>query len=172
MFKQLKTMKNLQNIEKELIEAGFNFEDGLLGGVGSGGGGYYDFVSDKISGFNLDKFDENEFDQWYDGFSKDSFNSVRWIKEYSEENEDNIDYDSIKLKQGIYRVGNYGLAEICNNGDVVLYSPPFLSKVEFDELFIIFTMNAEGKVEEVIGKEEVKNILKKNVDKSGDWGII
>ena len=32
----------------KLENAGFEFEDGILGGVGSGGGGYYDFISDKI----------------------------------------------------------------------------------------------------------------------------
>jgi len=33
------------DVEDVLIKAGFRFEDGILGGIGSGGAGYYDTVS-------------------------------------------------------------------------------------------------------------------------------
>jgi len=93
-----------KDIESELEKAGFGFDDGILGGVGSGGGGYYDRISDRISGFNGDKFNEDELNKWYDNFSKESFNSSTFSKEDLEENE----YDEAIISQiqpGIYKVG-------------------------------------------------------------------
>jgi len=36
--------EDLEDVEGELIDAGFYFDDGILGGVGSGGAGYYDNI--------------------------------------------------------------------------------------------------------------------------------
>ena len=48
--KYLAENKLLKEDQTDLfVKAGFDFDDGLLGGVGSGGGGYYDFISDKIN---------------------------------------------------------------------------------------------------------------------------
>jgi len=79
--------EDLRDIDKELVDAGIDSSEGILGGVGSGGAGYYDWISDKISGLHIDKFNEDEFDNWYDNFSKDSFNSFRYEKEFAYENE-------------------------------------------------------------------------------------
>jgi hypothetical protein len=170
-FKQLSEM---EDITSKLEDAGLYFDDGILGGVGSGGGGYYDPASDKISGVKLDKFDENEFNTWYDGFDKDSFNSFTHVKEFSEENEDEIDYDSLSdLKPGIYNMTEEnGCAEIHSNGDITLYANPMLSDEEGNEFQPIFTLNSDGSVKPEMSKEEVKNKLQQNLQKPGAWGIV
>lgn len=167
-------LKENQDITSNLENAGFQFDDGILGGVGSGGGGYYDYISDKISGINLDKFNENEFNTWYDNISKDSLNSFTYEKENSEENEDEIDYDSLKsLKPGIYDLSDYGgFAEIHSNGDITLYAQPTLSDPDGDELKPIFSLNSDGSIKILIPKEQLKQHLQQNLQKSGSWGII
>jgi len=167
--------ENLKNIESELENAGFEFEDGILGGVGSGGGGYYDFISDKISGINLDKFNEKEFNKWYDNFSIDDFNSFTYEKEYAEENEDGIDYDAVgEIQPGIYAVGedDNGFAKIEDNGNVTLYASPTLSDDGGEEFKIVFSLNTDGSIEQKISKEEVKNLLQQNTQNPGTWGLI
>jgi len=167
----------LRNIEAELEEAGLNFGDGILGGVGSGGGGYYDYISDKISGYNLDEFNENEFNSWYDGFSKDKFNEFTYEREEREENEDGVDYDMIKqIGVGIYLVGEQleygGQAEIDENGDLTVYAIPTLSDLDGDESFAIFTLRSNGSIKPEIDKNELMNKLKENIENPGTWGIV
>ena len=49
--------EELRDVEDILVKAGFRFDDGILGGVGSGGAGYYDnaivtgkhFLKSKLS---------------------------------------------------------------------------------------------------------------------------
>jgi hypothetical protein len=171
---EFKQLNEIEDITSKLEAAGLDFSDGILGGVGSGGGGYYDPASDKISGFNLDKFDENEFNKWYDGFDKDSFNSFTYEKEFSEDNEDGIDYDSLSdLKPGIYSMTEEnGCAEVSSNGDITLYANPMLSDEEFNEFKPIFSLNSDGSVKPEMSKEEVKNKLQQNLQKRGAWGIV
>jgi hypothetical protein len=161
--------EQLKDIEDLLVKAGLYFDDGILGGVGSGGAGYYDFISDKISGFNMDKFDEKEFNNWYDNFSKEDFNEFIYEKEFSEENEDNIDYDMIgQLSPGIYSVGDQGYAEIYSNGNIQLFAIPMLSSDfsfsgDMENYFEpIFTMDTSGNVVPAMDKDEVKKKLESN----------
>jgi hypothetical protein len=155
--------EQLKDIEDLLVKAGFNFDDGLLGGVGSGGGGYYDSISDKISGFNIDKFDEKEFNNWYDNFSKEDFQEFTFEKEFSEENEDGIDYDMVgQLSPGIYSVSDQGYAEINNNGDVQLFAMPMLSDNRGDYFKPIFTIDTSGNVVPAMDKDEIKKKLESN----------
>lgn len=165
--------ENLKDIQNELEDAGFSFDDGLLGGVGSGGGGYYDYISDKINGYNIDKFDEKEFDNWYDNFSKTDFNDGVWNASEMENYE--IDIEKIKkLGAGIYTVGGDkgGLAEITDTGDVILYAEPILSNDDGDVFKPIFTMDEKGNIINKISKEELKNYLIQNIEKPGAWSII
>jgi len=168
--------EELKNIESELENAGFAFDDGILGGVGSGGAGYYDYISDKISGFNLDKFNQDEFNKWYDGFSKDSFNSNAYESQFSEENEDDIDYNAIRqIGKGVYAVnepGYGGYAEISENGDVTLYATPVLSDKDGMEFLPIFSLGSDGNVIPEMSKEEVEDKLKQNIEDPGAWAII
>jgi hypothetical protein len=155
--------EQLKDIEDLLVKAGFNFDDGLLGGVGSGGGGYYDSISDKISGFNIDKFDEKEFNNWYDNFSKEDFQEFTFEKEFSEENEDGIDYDMVgQLSPGIYSVSDQGYAEINSNGDVQLFAMPMLSDNRGDYFKPIFTIDTSGNVVPAMDKDEIKKKLESN----------
>ena len=145
-----------ENQEDLFIKAGFNFNDGLLGGVGSGGGGYYDFISDKISGYNIDKFDEKEFNNWYDNFSKESFNNNIYTQE--EMREEGI--DSLKLPKGIHQLRDNGAGEVMDDR-VIIYSYPTLS--DFDDEFItIFSLDKDGNIVPRISKEEVKAKLSSN----------
>ena len=50
--------EDLRDVADEIEAAGIYLDDGILGGVGSGGGGYYDWISDKISGYHIDRFNE------------------------------------------------------------------------------------------------------------------
>lgn len=174
---EYKQLNEMQDIAPELEAAGIGFEDGILGGVGSGGGGYYDYISDKISGYNLDQFNENEFNKWYDGFNKDSFNSFTYEKEFADENEYDINYDIISnIKPGIYNVGEPaygGFAEIHDNGDITLYATPTLSDSDGKEFDAIFTLNSDGSVKSEMSKEELKSYLQQNTQNpSPSWGIV
>tara|TARA_R110000737_G_scaffold342205_1_gene366803 strand:+ start:416 stop:934 length:519 start_codon:yes stop_codon:yes gene_type:complete len=150
-----------ENQDDLFIKAGFNFDDGLLGGVGSGGGGYYDHISDKISGYNLDKFDEEEFNNWYDNFSKESFNNNTYTQE--EMREEGI--DSLKLPKGIHQLGNdteaYGAGEV-RDDKVVIYSYPSLSDDMGTEFLRIFSLSKDGRIIPKLSKEEVKAKLASN----------
>lgn len=155
--------EQLQDIESILVKAGFNFEDGILGGVGSGGAGYYDQVNDAIIGFNGDQFNEEAFSKWYDSFSKDSFNSFRYEKEFSEENDDGINYNMIgQISPGIYAVGEVGYAEIHNDGDIEVFAAPMLGDEEGNRPDEIFGMDSSGNPVPKMDKEEVKTKLQQD----------
>jgi hypothetical protein len=163
---------SLDDIGGRLIDAGFNFDDGILGGVGSGGGGYYDFISDKINGYDIDEFNEDEFNKWYDSFSLDSFNSSDYDNEAM--GDYGIDYNRIsQISPGFYSVAKYdGFAQIEDNGDVILYANPMLSNFNGDKYLPIFSLNRIGKIIKLISKEKVAEKLKQNIENPGAWGII
>jgi hypothetical protein len=147
----------LQDGEQIFSDAGFNFEDGLLGGVGSGGGGYYDGISDKINGFSLDKFDENEFNQWYDNFTIDSFSQHNMGKdEYGEEY--NINANSIP--EGLY--GLEGGAALVTHDDITLYAYPILVNDYGMIENPIFKLNNSKNAIPGLTKDEVKQKLMSN----------
>jgi hypothetical protein len=168
-FKQLNEM---EDITSKLEAAGMEFGDGILGGVGSGGGGYYDPTSDKISGYDLNEFNEDEFNKWYDGFDKDSFNSSTYDAESFDDY--GIDSNAISnIKPGVYSMSELeGCAEINSNGDVILYANPTLSDKEGNESISIFTLNSDGSVKSEMSKEEVKNKLQQNTQNPAAWAII
>ncbi len=61
--------EELRDIKDVLVKAGFRFDDGILGGVGSGGAGYYDGANDAIYGYNQSgPWNEEEFNKFYDNF--------------------------------------------------------------------------------------------------------
>ena len=68
-FQELAGLKPLYTLQEEfrdvkdiLVKAGFRFDDGILGGVGSGGAGYYDRANDLIYGYNQSgPWNEEEF---------------------------------------------------------------------------------------------------------------
>ena len=159
---QSRLNEELKNIESELEDAGFSFDDGILGGVGSGGGGYYDFISDKINGYDIDGFNEDEFNKWYDSFSLGSFNSSN----YDNKMMDAYRIDRNKISQipsGFYNVGEPGMggfAQIKDNGDVILYANPTLSDMDGEEYYPIFSVDATGNIVKDISKKEV--VAKKN----------
>jgi hypothetical protein len=169
-----KLNEELKNIESELESAGFSFGDGILGGVGSGGGGYYDFISDKINGYNIDGFNEDEFNKWYDSFSLDSFNS----SDYDNEMMDDYEIDRNKISQippGFYNVGAPGVggfAQIKDNGDVILYANPTLSDMDGEGYYAIFSVDTTGNIVKNMSKEEVATYLKQNLETPGSWAII
>ena len=75
LYEQKEALKDIEDI---LLKAGLNFDDGLLGGVGSGGAGYYDHVNDNIYGFNQSgPWNEEEFSKFYDNFSKDDLSDSK-----------------------------------------------------------------------------------------------
>ena len=139
------------------VKAGFGFEDGLLGGVGSGGGGYYDFISDKISGFNIDKFDEEEFNNWYDNFSKKDFNSLVYD---SEEMED-YGIDPSGLPKGIHQLQDAGAGEVMDD-KITIYAYPTLIDDRGSDFITIFSLDKNGNVVPRASKEEVKAKLASN----------
>ena len=154
----LKINPLLKEDQTELfVKAGFGFEDGLLGGVGSGGGGYYDVVSDKISGYDIDKFDEEEFNNWYDNFSKESFNSSDFHSEEMEEYE----IDPSGLPKGIHQLGDEGAGEVMDD-KIIIYAYPTLSDFDGGEYITIFSLDKDGNIVPEISKEEVREKLASN----------
>jgi hypothetical protein len=164
-----------QTVEDKFEEAGFNFDDGILGGVGSGGAGYYDFISDKISGYNLDKFNEDEFNKWYDNFDIDSFSSFTYDEEEADAYDINIDQLISTLGPGVYKIGEPGYggyAQINQDGTITLYATPILSDSSDNEFLPIFLLNNDGTIKQEISKEEVKDKLQQNIKNSGSWSLI
>ena len=139
------------------IKAGFGFEDGLLGGVGSGGGGYYDFISDKISGFNIDKFDEEEFNNWYDNISKEDFNSI----DYDSEAMEDYEIDPSGLPKGIHQLQDAGAGEVMDD-KITIYAYPTLIDDRGSDFITIFSLDKNGNVVPRASKEEVKAKLSSN----------
>ena len=155
-----KLLKEDRNVEDVLKKAGFSFEDGILGGVGSGGAGYYDSANDAMYGYNQSgPWNEEEFNKFYDNFS---FSSNVYEKEFAEENDDDYDYDMVAqmLKPGIYSIGDDGYVEIRSNGDIKIYAIPQLSDEEGTEFISAFKMDASGKAIPQLSKDEMRKMLK------------
>ena len=139
------------------VKAGFIFDDGLLGGVGSGGGGYYDFISDKISGYHIDKFDEEEFNNWYDNFSKKDFNSLV----YDSKLMGDYEIDPSGLPKGIHQLDTAGAGEVMDDM-ITIYAYPTLVDENGGEFITIFSLDKDGNIVPEISKEEVKAKLSSN----------
>jgi hypothetical protein len=139
------------------VKAGFSFDDGLLGGVGSGGGGYYDFISDKISGYHIDKFDEEEFNNWYDNFSKKDFNSII----YNSKKMEDYEIDPSGLPKGIHQLATAGAGEVMDDM-ITIYAYPTLVDENGGEFITIFSLDKDGNIVPEISKEEVKAKLASN----------
>lgn len=165
-----------EDIISKLIEAGLFFDDGILGGLGSGSNGYYDSISDKISGYDLDEFNENEFNKWFDNFDIDSFACITY--EIDDEEYEDINFDIIRqIKKGIYSVGKLnnggGIAEIDKDKNLTLYSPPILTNNDGNTVLLpIFDINYNGMVISLINKNELISKLKQNITNPGSWYII
>ena len=152
--------EEFRDVEDILVKAGFRFDDGILGGVGSGGAGYYDRVNDRIYGYNQSgPWNEEEFNNFYDNFE---FNSILHEKEFAEENEDPYDYDMVAqmLKPGIYAVNDMGYAEIRSNGDIEIYAIPQLAAEDDTTFLPAFKMDANGKAIPQFSKDEMRKMLK------------
>ena len=155
--KLLKEEASIEDNQKLFAQAGIYMEDGILGGVGSGGAGYYDFLSDKISGLNLDKFDEEMFNKWYDNFnSKENFNDVTYGQDEWEDEEINASI----LPKGIHQLDG-GVAEVTDD-KIALYAYPTLSTEMGEDMIEIFKLNQNGQIVPNISKEEVKAKLANN----------
>ena len=156
--KYLAENKLLKEDQTDLfVKAGFSFDDGLLGGVGSGGGGYYDFISDKISGYHIDKFDEEEFNNWYDNFSKKDFNSIV----YNSKKMEDYEIDPSGLPKGIHQLDDAGAGEVMDDV-ITIYAYPTLSDEDGGEFIKIFSLDKDGNIVPEISKEEVKAKLASN----------
>ena len=152
--------EEIRDVEDILVKAGFRFDDGILGGVGSGGAGYYDNANDKIYGYNQSgPWNEEEFNKFYDNFE---FNSNSYEKEFAEENDDPYDYDMVAqmVKPGIYSIGDEGYVEIRSDGDIEIYAIPQLSDEEGREFIPAFKMDASGKAIPQLSKDEMRKMLK------------
>ena len=155
---ELNENKLLKEDQTDLfVKAGFSFDDGLLGGVGSGGGGYYDFISDKISGYNIDKFDEEEFNNWYDNFSKKDFNSLV----YDSKLMGDYEIDPSGLPKGIHQLDTAGAGEVMDDM-ITIYAYPTLVDENGGEFITIFSLDKNGNIVPEISKEEVKAKLASN----------
>jgi len=152
----------MKDIERELEELGFGFDDGILGGVGSGGAGYYDWISDKISGYDLDQFNEEAFNEWYDNFTFEDFRS----------DEEEISIDTIE--PGVYRIGEPGIGgqAIINNNSVTLIAIPTLSNPDGSKILPIFYINSNLEIIPEMDKETLKSYLSQNIENEGAWGVI
>ena len=161
LYEQNEALKDIEDI---LLKAGLNFDDGLLGGVGSGGAGYYDHVNDNIYGFDQSgPWNEEEFSKFYDNFSKDDFAEFRFEKEVSQENEDGINYDMVAqmVRPGLYAVGNDGYAQIHDNGDIQIFSIPSLyPEGGKGEILPAFKMDSSGNAVPQFSKDEMRTKLK------------
>jgi len=144
ILKEIKITPNIlpKDIQSKLEEAGFDFDDGLLG---STQGGYYDSISDNISGYDLNEFNEEAFNTWYDNFSIDSFNDAVFDEEEMEDL--GIDVNIIKtIKPGFYSAGNIredymGACEITEDHTVILHAAPTLMDDLGYEILPIFGIN-------------------------------
>ncbi len=160
-LKPLYTLQEeLRDVEDILVKDGFRFDDVILGGVGSGGAGYYDRANDLIYGYNQSgPWNEEEFNKFYDNFE---FNSNLYEKEFAEENGDPYDYDMVAqmLKPGIYAVDDMGYVEIRSNGDIEIYAIPQLAAEDDTTFLPAFKMDANGKAIPQFSKDEMRKMLK------------
>ena len=151
--------EELRNVEDILLKAGFRFDDGILGGVGSGGAGYYDMANDKIYGYNQSgPWNEEEFSKFYDNFEFSS----NYYGDTVELEDLGIDANIIsnELNDGIYAVGDEGYVEVHSNGDIEIYATPQLSDEEGREFLPAFKMDASGRAIPQYSKDEMRKILK------------
>ena len=152
--------EEIRDVEDILVKAGFRFDDGILGGIGSGGAGYYDNANDLIYGYNQSgPWNEEEFNKFYDNFE---FSSGTYEKEFAEENDDPYDYDMVAqmVKPGIYAVDDMGYAEIRSNGDIEIYAIPQLSSEDSTTFLPAFKMDGSGKAIPQFSKDEMRKMLK------------
>ena len=159
-----------EGITDVIEQFGWYFDDGILGGVGSGGAGYYDAISDEISGYDLNEFNEEAFNKWYDTFNMESFSTV----ELNAEEEEGYEFGVLEGKDGIYHLKDVnGYAKIENNGsDLTLYAQPMLSSEDELEFLPIFGISKSGEIEKLMSKEEVASKLKENLTSPGKWAIL
>ena len=146
--------EELRDVEDILVKAGFRFDDGILGGVGSGGAGYYDNANDLIYGFNQKgPWNEEEFNKFYDNFK---FNSNL----YDSEDLEDLEISQPQLGKGIYAVGNDGYVQIHDNGDVEIFATPQLAAEDDTTFLPAFKMDASGKAIPQFSKDEMRKMLK------------
>jgi hypothetical protein len=146
--------EELRDVENILVKAGFRFDDGILGGVGSGGGGYYDMANDLIYGYNQSgPWNEEEFNKFYDNFE---FNSNL----YDSEDLEDFEISQPQLDKGIYTVGDMGYVQIHDNGDVELFATPQLTDEEGREFLPAFEMDASGRAIPQYSKDEMRKMMK------------
>jgi hypothetical protein len=171
-YKQKLNEINDEGIIDVIEEFGWYFDDGILGGVGSGGAGYYDAISDEISGYDLNEFNEEAFNKWYDTFNMESFNTVELNA--AEDEDEEYDFGVLEGKDGIYHLEDAnGYAKIENNGsDLTLYAQPMLSSDDEEEFLPIFGISKNGEIEKLMSKEEVASKLKENLTSPGKWAIL
>ena len=146
--------EELRDVEDILVKAGFRFDDGILGGVGSGGGGYYDMANDLIYGYNQSgPWNEEEFNKFYDNFE---FNSNL----YDSEDLEDFEISQPQLDKGIYTVGDMGYVQIHDNGNVELFATPQLTDEEGREFLPAFEMDASGRAIPQYSKDEMRKMMK------------
>ena len=146
--------EELRDVEDILVKAGFRFDDGILGGVGSGGAGYYDFTNDAIYGYNQKgPWNEEEFNKFYDNFE---FNSNL----YDSEDLEDLEISQPQLDKGIYAVGDDGYVQIHSNGDVEIYATPQLAAEDDSKFLPAFKMDASGRAIPLFSKDEMRKMLK------------
>jgi len=146
--------QELRDVEDILVKAGFRFDDGILGGVGSGGAGYYDNANDLIYGYNQSgPWNEEEFNNFYDNFE---FNSNL----YDSEDLEDLERSQPQLDTGIYAVGDMGYVQIHDNGDVEIFATPQLAAEDDTTFLPAFKMDASGKAIPQFSKDEMRKMLK------------
>ena len=146
--------QELRDVEDILVKAGFRFDDGILGGVGSGGAGYYDRANDLIYGFNQKgPWNEEEFNKFYDNFE---FNSNL----YDSEDLEDLEISQPQLDKGIYAVSDMGYVQIHDNGDVEIFAIPQLAAEDDSKFLPAFKMDANGKAIPQFSKDEMRKMLK------------
>ena len=149
--------QELRDVEDILIKAGFRFEDGILGGVGSGGAGYYDTANDEIYGYNQSgPWNEEAFNNFYDNFK---FNS----NFYDSEELEDLEISQPQLDKGIYAVGDDGYVQIYGNGDVEIFATPQLAAEDDTTFLPAFKMDASGRAIPQFSKDEMRKMLKDNM---------
>lgn len=158
-----------ENATAEFEQAGFEFDEGILGPLNDGNS-YYDYDAERIMGSAGDKFDEKAFNNWYDNFNMGSF-----AKSTHRENDKYIDVQQLvsSLGNGVYKLGEPGSEGIgvINNKNVTVFALPTLGNKEGGDFKVIFSINDGGNVEQVTSKKEVKKLLMQNVASPGSWMI-
>ena len=151
---KLSLNEQLRDVKDILVKAGFSFDDGILGGVGSGGAGYYDLANDKIYGFNQSgPWNEEEFTRLYDNFEFAS-------NYYTSKDLEDFERSQPQLGKGIYAVGNDGYVQIHDNGDVEIFAMPQLSDVDGEQFLPAFKMDASGAAIPQFSKDEMRRLMK------------